>query len=108
MRLRWHVTTLSASLMRVQLVNFAKVEFDKHAKTVMDGLVNQRYKSFLNGGAKPAAAHVSNGVKKGPVGPNVQFVTQKPSNIDYKNTPLDMIHKKQYRLLDGRIVQLQK
>lgn len=91
--------------------NFAKVEFDKHAKTVMDGLVNQRYKSFLNGGAKVSSASTaasSNGAKRGPVAPNVQIVTTKPANIDYKNTPLDWLHQKKYRTTDGKVVQMQR
>ena len=88
--------------------NFAKVEFDKHAKTVMDALVNQRYKSFLNGGAKTAAVQPTNGVKRGPVAAGVQIVTTKPANIDYKNTPLDWLHQKKYRTTDGKVVQMQR
>ena len=88
--------------------NFAKVEFDKHAKSVMDGLVNQRYKSFLNGGAKPAVSQPTNGAKRGPIAPNVQIVTTKPANIDYKNTPIDWLHQKKYRTTDGKVVQLQR
>ena len=82
--------------------------FDKHAKTVIDALVNQRYKPFLTGGQRTQAAAPVAGQKKGPVAPNVQIVTQKPSNIDHKNTPLDWIHQKKYRTTDGKIVQLQR
>lgn len=88
--------------------NFAKVEFDKHAKTVMDALVNQRYKPFLTGGQRTQAAAPVAGQKKGPVAPNVQIVTQKPSNVDYPNTPREWLHEKKYKTLDGKIVQLQR
>ncbi len=90
------------------VVNFAKVEFDKHAKTVMDALVNQRYKPFLTGGQKQAATNGNgNGAKNGPppaVG--VQVTTVKPTNIDWKRTTPDMIHAKTYRTLDGKLYQV--
>ena len=89
------------------VLNFARVEFDKHAKTVMDGLVNQRYKSFLSG-SRPATATTAPGVKRPPVSPGVQIVTTKPANIDHKNTPLEWMHQKKYRLTDGKVVQLQR
>ncbi len=88
------------------VINLSKVEFDKHAKTVMDGLVNTRYKNFLNGGQKTAApTNGRPGVK--PVSPGVQLVTVKPTNIDHKNTPLEWLHQKKYRLTDGKVVQMQ-
>lgn len=90
------------------VLNFAKVEFDKHAKTVMEGLVNQRYKPFLAGPQKQQIQQVINGQKKGPVAPGVQIVTQKPKNIDFKNTPLEMLHQKIYKTLDGKTVKWQQ
>lgn len=87
------------------VANFAKVEFDKHADMTLKALVDQRYKSFLNGkpsnGGKPAA----NDARPGPVAPGVTIVTAKPNNIDHKNTPIDWIHDKKYRLTDGKVVQ---
>lgn len=88
------------------VVNFAKVEFDKHAKTVMEGLVNQRYKSFLTGPPRQATVPAAkNGVKPA-VG--VQIVTVKPQNIDYKRTTPQMIHDKKYWTTDNKLVQLQR
>ncbi len=88
------------------VLNFAKVEFDKHAKSVMEGLVNERYKSFLNGRpqAKPSVA----GTKTAPAAPGVQIVTVKPKNIDFKATPLDWLHQKKYRTTDGKVVQVRR
>lgn len=87
------------------VANYFKVEFDKHAETTLKGLVTQRYGSFLNGkpaaGAKPAV----NGARPGPVAPGVTIVTAKPNNIDHKNTPINWIHDKKYRLTDGKVVQ---
>ena len=89
------------------VVNFAKVEFDKHSKNVMQNLIDTRYKSFLTG--KPQVQQqAANGTKRPPVAPGVQIVTVKPANIDHKNTPLEWLHQKKYRLTDGKIVQLQR
>lgn len=87
------------------VLNFAKVEFDKHAKTVMDALVNQRYKPFLSGGQKPAIP-AGGGAKAAFPSAGVQVVAIKPTNIDYKNTPLEWMHQKKYRTTDGKIVQV--
>jgi hypothetical protein len=88
------------------VLNFAKVNFDKNAKTVMEALVNERYKPFLNG--KPRVAVPTNGNGKGapPPAKGVQIVTTKPANIDYKRTTVDMIHAKKYWTLDGKLVQV--
>ena len=87
------------------VTNFAKVEFDKHAKNVLDSIVNERYKPFLNGkpGPKPGTPAAP---RTSPPGPNVQVVTVRPQNIDFKNTPRDWIHQKKYRTTDGKIVQV--
>ena len=89
------------------VLNFAKVEFDKHAKNSLEGLVKQRYGSFLNG-KQAATVQPINGTKKVPAQPGVQIVTVKPANIDHKNTPLEWLHQKKYRLTDGKVVQLQR
>lgn len=88
------------------VLNFAKVEFDKYSKTVMDSLVNERYKPFLAGkpnGTRPAP---TNGQRTAPPSPGVQIVAVKPKNIDFKNTPLDWLHQKKYRTTDGKTVQV--
>lgn len=83
--------------------NYFKVEFDKHAKTSLDSLVNQRYKPFLAGRPQAGAAKPAAGAK--PVAPGVTIVNAKPKNIDFKNTPLPWLHEKKYKTLDGKVVQ---
>ena len=88
------------------VLNYAKVNFDKHAKTVMEALVNERYKPFLNGKPK-AGAVVANG--KGPApAQGIQIVTARPkeSDIDHKNRTVDQIHAKIFPLKSGKVVQL--
>lgn len=88
------------------VVNYAKVQFDKHAKTVMESLVNERYKPFLTG--KPRVENVvqPNGQRQPPPSPGVTIVSSKPDNIDHKRTPLDWIHQKKYYLTNGKVVQV--
>ena len=87
------------------VVNFAKVEFDKHAETTLKGLVTQRYGSFLNGKTTSGAAKPAAGAKAGPVSPGVTIVNVKPKNIDFKATPLEWLHQKKYKTTDGKAVQ---
>lgn len=91
------------------VLNYAKVQFDKHAKTVMDSLVNERYKPFLTGKSKPPLTpQSSGGQNRTSPTTGIQFVGAKPSagDIDYKNTSTDMIYKGQYRLKSGKVVQV--
>lgn len=93
------------------VLNYFKVEFDRHAKTALDGLVTERYGRFLkgqpqNGANKGPGGGAGQG--KGPVAPNVQVVSVKPTNIDYKNTPKDWLYQNKYRTTDGKIVQVRK
>ena len=88
------------------VLNFTKVNFDKHARTVMESLVNERYKPFLTG--RPRAAEPASTAGRGapPPAKGVQIVTQKPANIDYKRTTIDMIHARTYWTTDGKRVQV--
>jgi hypothetical protein len=88
------------------VLNFTKVNFDKHARTVMESLVNERYKPFLTG--RPRTSEPSSTAGRGapPPAKGVQIVTQKPANIDYKRTTVDMIHAKTYWTTDGKRVQV--
>lgn len=88
------------------VLNFVKVNFDKHSKTVMDALVNERYKPFLNGNRRTTQVAQTNGKGAPPPAKGVQIVTTKPANIDYKRTTVDMIHAKRYYTTDGKIVQV--
>ena len=89
------------------VVNYTKVQFDKHAKTVMEELVNERYKPFLNGKGRvsPVAATKTVNVSA----PGIQMVTVRPkdSDIDHKSRTLDQIHSKIFPLKSGKVVQLQ-
>jgi len=91
------------------VVNYAKVQFDKHAKTVMDALVNERYKPFLSGKTRtPSTTGNGQPSRPTPVSPGVEVRSVKPpmDEIDHKNTPLNWIHERKYRLNNGRIVQV--
>lgn len=91
------------------VLNYAKVNFDKHAKTVMEALVNERYKPFLNGKPRGAQLGNNNGAGKGaPPVKGVQYVTTRPAEdqILHKSRTLDQIHKKIFPLKNGTTVQL--
>jgi hypothetical protein len=88
------------------VLNFTKVNFDKHARTVMESLVNERYKPFLTGRPRTSVVQSDAGRGAPPPAKGVQIVTQKPANIDYKRTTVDMIHAKTYWTTDGKRVQV--
>jgi hypothetical protein len=97
------------------VLNFAKVAFDKHAKTQMDALVNERYKPFLNGkprvGSNGNGSASSNGTNNGPKSaPGIQTVTVRPaeSTFDPRARSLDDIHRGIFRLHNGKVLQLRK
>lgn len=91
------------------VLNFAKVEWDKHAKGVFQKLIDTRYGAFLSGQPRQAVATPpAPGQRTAPVSPGVQIVTQKPANVDYKRTPLDWLHQKKYYTTDGKIVQVRR
>ena len=92
------------------VLNFAKVHFDKNAKTVLDSLVNERYKPFLNGKPRGAQPGNTNAAAKGPApSVGVQTVTVRPadSSIDFKHPNfLNLRHKNMFPLTNGKVVQL--
>jgi len=91
------------------VVNFAKVEFDKHAQNVIKQLVTERYEGFLKGGAAKTAPNGAkppvNGVKTAPVGPREVVVTVKPKfeNVNWRATTPEIRHQKKWVLNDGRV-----
>jgi hypothetical protein len=92
------------------VLNFAKVQFDKHAKTVMESLVNERYKPFLNGKPRGGQPGNTNGAGKSnqpPPRQGVQIVTVKPAEDTYdpRVRTLDKIHKKIFPLKNGKTVE---
>ena len=93
------------------VVNYAKVEFDKHAETTLKALVTQRYGSFLSG--KPAAAGAKpavNAARSGPIPPGVRIVTAKPPNedVNWKATTPALRHENKFVLNKGGIVHWQR
>ena len=95
------------------VLNFARVQFDKNAKTVMDSLVNERYKPFLNGKPRVTAGGNGNGngqakAQQPAPAKGVQVVTVRPADgtFDNRNRSLNDIHNKIFRLNNGRVVQL--
>jgi hypothetical protein len=95
------------------VLNFAKVEFDRHAKSVMESLITDRgYRRFLGGTPKPpVTAQPGNGQPKGPVGPKEFVVAVRPEEgtIDFKNSRFkELRHQGKFPLKDGRIAVLRK
>jgi hypothetical protein len=92
----------------VAVANYVKNAINKHSKAVIESLVKARYSPFLNG--KPKTAPVTaNGTKPAaPVAPNVEIRTVKPpmDEIDHRNTPVEWLAMKKYRLYSGKIVQV--
>jgi hypothetical protein len=90
------------------VLNFAKVHFDKNAKTVMESLVNERYKPFLNGSKRVAPPAAKTGAGPAPA-IGVQTVTVRPadSSIDFKHPNfINLRHQNKFPLTNGKIVQL--
>lgn len=90
------------------VANVVKNAINKHSKPVMESLIKARYSPFLNAAPKPKAQVNGNGKPQPPAGPNVQVVSVKPamSEIDHRNTPIEWLPMKQYRLYSGKVVQV--
>lgn len=90
-----------------QVANFVKNAINKHSKPVMEALIKARYSPFLNGG-KPKQVVQTNGKPHVAAGPNVEIRTVKPPmhEIDHRNTPVDWLAKKQYKLMNGKVIQV--
>jgi len=91
------------------VTNLARVEWDKHAKGVMEGLIDKRYRTFL-GQQKmnTQAPRTSNGTFAPANGPKVVSVRPPNGEIDFQNTPTDWLMtkadgSKQFRMKDGSI-----
>lgn len=89
------------------VLNFAKVEFNKHSKSVMDALVNERYKPFLTSGRQQATPPPAAGATP-PAGSGIKMVPVKPAQdqINFKGTPLAWMRQGKYRMNDGSVVQV--
>lgn len=91
------------------VTNFVKNAINKHSKTAMETLVKARYGSFLAGKPKTAVNGAKPGAKPtGPEAPHVEIRTVKPpmNEIDHRNTPVDWLAQKKYKLYSGKIIQV--
>lgn len=91
------------------VTNFVNNSINKHAKTVMEGLIKARYGAFLAGKTKTSSTVVKPGTKSsGPVASGVEIRTVKPpmNEIDHENTPEVWLAMKKYRLYNGKVIQV--
>jgi hypothetical protein len=90
------------------VVNLANVNFDKHAKSVLEGLIDERgYRKFM--GQRPMNTPNGNGAKPAQAPQSgVTIVSVKPAfgDIDHKNTPIEWLRMHKYRMTNGRVVQV--
>lgn len=89
------------------VTNFVKNAINKHSKTVMEGLIKARYSSFLNG--KTAQPQTKPGGQQAPpVAPNIEIRSVKPPmhEIDHRNTTVEQLAQKIYRLTNGKLIQV--
>ena len=86
------------------VVNFAKVEFNKHSKTVMEQLINERYKGFLSGKPRIAQQQTEKSGNTVKPAPGIQMVTVRPPEnmIDHKRRTTTQIHDKIFPLKNGK------
>lgn len=90
------------------VANFVKNAINKHSKAAMESLIKARYGAFL-GGSKAKTQVAKPGAKQtGPVPANVEVRSVKPAmnEIDHRNTPVEWLAAKKYRLYSGKVVQV--
>ena len=93
------------------VVSTFRSEFNKHAKSVIEGLVRRDYGQILDKGTKTVTKPIVNGAKPAPQAQNgVKFVSVKPerSRIDFQRTPTDWIYQDKWRMKDGTVVQYKR
>jgi hypothetical protein len=90
----------------VAIMNSVRAKLAVSAKEAFAQVRAERWDSFLGG--KPKSAPVATVKTRGPVEPNVEIRTVKPpmNEIDHRNTPLDWLAQKKYRLTNGRVIQV--
>jgi len=93
------------------VVNLANVNFDKHARGVLEALIDERgYRKFMQQRpmSSPPAPRTPNGTFAPANGPKVVSVRPPNGEIDFQNTPTDWLMtkadgSKQFRMKDGSI-----
>lgn len=91
------------------VVSTFRSEFNRHAKTVLDGLIRRDYGQVLDKGTKvtPKSGAGGNGTKPAPQ-TGVRFVGVKPNKESLApnfKRPIDWIYTDKYKLRDGTVVQ---
>ncbi len=91
------------------VLNLARVEFDKHSKGVIQGLIDERYRNFLGSKQAPTPRATNGTFTANGTGPRVVSVKPNPAEIDFHNTPVDWLNtkadgSKQYMMKDGKTV----
>jgi hypothetical protein len=91
------------------VINFAKVNYDKHAKTTLESLVNERYKPFLKY-TPPSRTNGAGTGKAAPPSVGVQVVSTRPAEGTYdpRRRSEDDIYKDIFRLKNGKVVQYRR
>lgn len=90
------------------VVSTFKGEFNRHAKSVLEGLIRRDYGQILEKGTKAVTKPVAPGTKAvTQAQPGVKIVSVKPdrSRIDFQRTPTDWIYQNKWRMKDGSVVQ---
>ena len=91
------------------VVSTFKGEFNRHAKSVLEGLIRRDYGQILEKG-RPVTKPNANGTgTRAAAAPEagVKFVSVKPdrSLIDFQRTPTDWIYQNKWRMKNGSVVQ---
>lgn len=90
------------------VISTFKSEFNRHAKSVLEGLIRRDYGQILEKGTKTVTKPATPGAKTvTSAQPGVKMVSIKPSRdrIDFQRTPTDWIYQNKWRMKDGSVVQ---
>ena len=90
------------------VISTFRSEFNRHAKSVIEGLVRRDYGQILDKGTKTVTRPVGTTAKPAAQAqPGVKVVSVKPdrSRIDFQRTPTDWIYQNKWRMRDGTVVQ---
>jgi len=91
------------------VLNSVKVQLNKTARDSFEQVKSERWEAFLAGKPQPKPnVQAANGKPQPPVAANVEIRTVKPpmNEIDHRNTPVEWMSQKKYRLFSGKVVQV--
>ena len=90
------------------VISTFRSEFNRHAKSVIEGLVRRDYGQILEKGTKAVTKPTATAAKPAAQAqPGVKVVSVKPdrSRIDFQRTPTDWIYANKWRMKDGTVEQ---